>query len=95
MFLYGILGAVGCFSAVLFHSSGWQFYIAVLIIMTFGDGVFGILNAFGGEQFPNDTRSTALGLGYGIGATAKIIGPALLGALVGGSFLLHKTSIPP
>lgn len=76
-----------------FHSSGWQFYVAVLIIMTFADGVFGILNAFGGEQFPNDVRSTGLGLGYGIGAIAKIVGPIVMGVLVGGSYVATNINI--
>ncbi len=53
--------------------------------MGFGDGAFGILNAFGAEQFPNEVRATGLGLGYGIGASAKIIGPMLMGLLIGGS----------
>ncbi|MBT1166756.1 MFS transporter [Bifidobacterium simiarum] len=93
MFIFGIIGAAGCFYAAFFHDSGWQFYIAVLVIMTFADGVFGILNAFGGEQFPNDVRSTGLGLGYGIGATAKIIGPAFMGILVGGDFVSQNIDI--
>ncbi|MBW3088041.1 MFS transporter [Bifidobacterium sp. 82T24] len=93
MFIFGIVGACGCFYAAFFHDSGWQFYIAVIIIMTFADGVFGILNAFGGEQFPNDVRSTGLGLGYGIGATAKIIGPAFMGVLVGGDFVSQNIDI--
>ncbi|PJM75057.1 MFS transporter [Bifidobacterium simiarum] len=93
MFIFGIIGAAGCFYAAFFHDSGWQFYIAVLVIMTFADGVFGILNAFGGEQFPNDVRSTGLGLGYGIGATAKIIGPAFMGMLVGGDFVSQNIDI--
>lgn len=93
MFVFGMIGAAGCFHAAIFHDSGWQFYIAVLVIMTFADGVFGILNAFGGEQFPNNVRSTGLGLGYGIGATAKIVGPALMGALVGGDFVSQNIDI--
>ncbi|WP_202961752.1 MFS transporter [Bifidobacterium psychraerophilum] len=93
MFIFGIIGALGCFYAAFFHDSGWQFYIAILIIMTFADGVFGILNAFGGEQFPNDVRSTGLGLGYGLGAIAKIIGPAFMGVLVGGSFVAQHIDI--
>ena len=48
---------------------------------------FGILNAFGGEQFPNDARGTGLGLGYGIGASAKILGPLLMGAMIGSGSL--------
>ncbi|KAA8822045.1 MFS transporter [Bifidobacterium vespertilionis] len=93
MFAFGVIGAAGCFAAALFHDSGWAFYAAVLVIMTFGDGVFGILNAFGGEQFPNDVRSTALGLGYGIGATAKVIGPAFMGLLVGGGYVAQRIDI--
>jgi len=61
--------------------------------MTFADGVFGILNAFGGEQFPNDVRSTGLGLGYGIGATAKIVGPIFMGLLVGGDYVSQHINI--
>ena len=93
MFAFGVIGAAGCFAAALFHDSGWAFYAAVLVIMTFGDGVFGILNAFGGEQFPNDVRSAALGLGYGIGATAKVIGPAFMGLLVGGGYVAQRIDI--
>ena len=93
MFSFGIIGALGCFYAAFFHNSGWQFYIAVLVIMTFADGVFGILNVFGGEQFPNDVRSTGLGLGYGIGATAKIVGPIFMGLLVGGDYVSQHINI--
>ena len=66
--------------------------------MMFGDGAFGILNAFGAEQFPNEVRSTGLGLGYGIGATAKIFGPAPMGMLVGGSMIkqnVTRAAVPP
>ena len=59
------------------------FFTGICITMGFGDGAFGILNAFGGEQFPNDARGTGLGLGYGIGAIAKIVGPLLMGAMIG------------
>lgn len=93
MFLFGIIGAAGCFYAAFFHDSGWEFYIAVLVIMTFADGAFGILNAFGGEQFPNDVRSTGLGVGYGIGAIAKVVGPAFMGLLVGGNFIAQHIDI--
>ncbi|NMN00025.1 sugar transporter [Bifidobacterium sp. DSM 109958] len=93
MAVFGMIGAAGCLWAALFHGSGWAFYAAVLVIMTFGDGVFGILNAFGGEQFPNDVRSTALGLGYGIGAIAKVVGPAFVGALAGGDYVSQHISL--
>jgi putative MFS transporter len=73
-------------------TAGWVFFVGIVIAMTFGDGAFGILNAFGAEQFPNEARSTGLGLGYGIGATAKVFGPALLGALFGTKVTLD--SIP-
>ena len=61
--------------------------------MTFGDGAFGVLNPFGAEQFPNEARSTGLGLGYGIGASAKVFGPALLGSLFGAK--VTGAIIPP
>lgn len=93
----GIIGGIGALIAALSTrmvgddgaassagSAGWVFFIGILIIMTFGDGAFGILNAFGGEQFPTSARSTGLGLGYGIGAIAKVAGPYLVGALIGG-----------
>ncbi|MCH8611957.1 MFS transporter [Arsenicicoccus dermatophilus] len=93
MFLFGLLGAAGCFLAAFAHSSGTVFFIAILIIMAFGDGAFGILNAFGAEQFPNAVRSTGLGLGYGIGATAKIIGPALMGWMIGGNVVKQNVTL--
>lgn len=100
MLLYGVLGAVGLLisagSTMLAGASGnagWIFYIGILIAMTFGDGAFGVLNPFGAEQFPNEARSTGLGLGYGIGATAKIFGPALLGAMFGAK--ITADMIPP
>lgn len=90
MFIYGMLGAVGLLisaGSTMFSgandSAGWIFFVGVLIAMTFGDGAFGVLNPFGAEQFPNEARATGLGLGYGIGASAKIFGPALLGAMFG------------
>lgn len=93
MFTFGALGAAGCFLAALSTESGTMFFIAIVIIMMFGDGAFGILNAFGGEQFPNNARSTGLGLGYGIGATAKIIGPFLMGAMIGGNAVKQDVTL--
>jgi MFS transporter, putative metabolite:H+ symporter len=104
MFSFGLVGAVGLLVAaasVLIaqaahwepSTAGWVFFVGILIAMTFGDGAFGVLNAFGAEQFPNAARSTGLGLGYGIGASAKVFGPALLGSLFGAKVTLG--SIPP
>lgn len=97
MLSFGLMGAVGCVIAALAHD-GITFFIGILLAMMFGDGAFGILNAFGAEQFPNEARSTGLGLGYGIGATAKIFGPALMGVLVGGSMIqqnVTRDAVPP
>lgn len=97
MLIFGLLGAVGCLIAA-FATSGWMFFAGILIAMMFGDGAFGILNAFGAEQFPNEARSTGLGLGYGLGATAKIFGPALMGAMIGGSMIKQNVTldaVPP
>ena len=100
MLVYGLLGAVGLLisagSTLLAGAAGnagWIFFIGILIAMTFGDGAFGVLNPFGAEQFPNEVRSTGLGLGYGIGATAKIFGPALLGVMFGAK--VTPDIIPP
>ena len=104
MFGYGLVGALGLLLAAAsamivsaaqwdVSTAGWIFFLGILIAMTFGDGAFGILNAFGAEQFPNEARSTGLGLGYGIGATAKVFGPALLGSFFGAKVTLE--SIPP
>ena len=86
MFSFGIIGALG--AVIVAFSAHWEtswiiFFTGICITMGFGDGAFGILNAFGGEQFPNDARGTGLGLGYGIGAIAKIVGPLLMGAMIG------------
>ena len=86
MFSFGIIGALG--AVIVAFSAHWEtswivFFTGICLTMGFGDGAFGILNAFGGEQFPNDARGTGLGLGYGIGAIAKIIGPLLMGAMIG------------
>ncbi|WP_235950525.1 MFS transporter [Phycicoccus flavus] len=89
MFSFGLIGAVGagiCAVAAT-QANATMFFVGILVAMAFGDGAFGILNAFGAEQFPNEARSTGLGLGYGIGSTAKIFGPALMGALIGGSMI--------
>ncbi len=104
MFGYGLVGALGLLLAAAsamivsaaqweVSTAGWIFFVGILVAMTFGDGAFGILNAFGAEQFPNEARSTGLGLGYGIGATAKVFGPALLGAFFGAKVTLE--SLPP
>lgn len=104
MLAFGLAGAVGLLiaagSAMIttaaqwdVSTAGWIFFAGILIAMTFGDGAFGILNAFGAEQFPNEARPTGLGLGYGIGATAKVFGPALVGSLFGAKVTLD--SIPP
>ncbi|WP_246579941.1 MFS transporter [Candidatus Sodalis endolongispinus] len=98
LFLFGLIGALGCMIAALsiqistivhflnlnMISSGWIFFFGILIAMMFGDGAFGIINTFGGEMFSNQVRSTCLGLGYGVGSTAKIIGPVFLGGLIDG-----------
>ena len=86
MFSFGIIGALG--AVIVAFSAHWEtswiiFFTGICIPMGFGDSAFGILNAFGGEQFPNDARGTGLGLGYGIGAVAKIVGPLLMGAMIG------------
>ncbi|QTX05765.1 MFS transporter [Agromyces archimandritae] len=97
---YGLVGAVGLLIAAAStmlggtgEDAGWIFFVGILIAMTFGDGAFGVLNPFGAEQFPNEARSTGLGLGYGIGATAKIFGPALLGVMFGAK--VTTDIIPP
>lgn len=98
MFIWGSLGAVGCVViafAAHNHMSWVVFYVGVLVTMAFGDGAFGILNAFGSEQFPNEARSTGLGLGYGIGATAKIFDPALMGAMIGGNMVRSRSHWMP
>lgn len=86
MFSFGIIGSLG--AVIVAFSAHWEaswiiFFTGICVTMGFGDGAFGILNAFGGEQFPNDARGTGLGLGYGIGAVAKIVGPLLMGAMIG------------
>ena len=100
MLSYGLLGALGLLIAAgstmlagTGENAGWIFFIGILIAMTFGDGAFGVLNPFGAEQFPNEIRSTGLGLGYGIGVTAKIFGPTLLGVLFGAK--VTTAIIPP
>jgi putative MFS transporter len=100
MLIYGFVGAIGLFisagSTMLAGDSanaGWIFFVGILIAMTFGDGAFGVLNPFGAEQFPNEARASGLGLGYGIGATAKVFGPALLGAMFGAK--VSADTIPP
>ncbi|AIN46919.1 MFS transporter [Candidatus Palibaumannia cicadellinicola] len=99
LFACGFIGAMGCIIAALYQhittimhiwdiniiSPDWIFFIGIFIVMMFGDGAFSILNVFGGELFPHQIRSTCLGLGYGVGATAKIIGPILLSTLIGRS----------
>lgn len=97
MLSFGLLGAVGCVIAALAQDP-WLFFAGILIVMTFGDGAFGILNAFGSEQFPNEARSTGLGLGYGIGAMAKVVGPFLMSALIGGDAIqqnVTRDAVPP
>lgn len=96
MLSFGLIGAGGTLIIALSARLGWGwqiFFVGVLIAMAFADGAFGILNAFGAEQFPNEARSTGLGLGYGIGATAKIIGPALMGLMVGGSAVKQNVTL--
>lgn len=97
MLTFGLIGAVGCLIAAQ-ANTGAVFFVGILLAMMFGDGAFGILNAFGAEQFPNDARSTGVGLGYGIGATAKIFGPLLLSFLIGGSLIkqnVTRDAVPP
>ena len=104
MFGYGLIGAAGALVAALstrmvhgddVGSAGHIFFVGIFIIMMFGDGAFGILNAFGGEQFPTEARSTGLGLGYGIGAVAKVVGPYVVGALIGNSDLTAEVVFLP
>lgn len=104
MFGYGLIGAAGALVAALstrmvhgddVGSAGHIFFAGIFIIMMFGDGAFGILNAFGGEQFPTEARSTGLGMGYGIGAVAKVVGPYVVGALIGNSDLTAEVVFLP
>ena len=104
MFGYGLIGAAGALVAALstrmvhgddVGSAGHIFFAGIFIIMMFGDGAFGILYAFGGEQFPTEARSTGLGLGYGIGAVAKVVGPYVVGALIGNSDLTAEVVFLP
>lgn len=85
LFIWGLIATGGCVLASFSDApgDGLQFFVAVSIILMFGDGAFGILNSHGAEQFPTPIRSTGLGLGYGLGATAKILGPAIVGWLIG------------
>lgn len=88
MFTCGLLAAVcnlwAAFSATSMIGVISVFFLAMMFAMFFGDGAFGILNAYGAEMFPNEARATGLGLGYGLGALGKVVGPMLL-ALVSGS----------
>lgn len=104
MFGCGMIGAIGALIAAFstrmvsggeIGSAGYVFFAGIFIIMMFGDGAFGILNAFGGEQFPTEARSTGLGLGYGIGAIAKVVGPYFVGALVGSEELSYEVVFLP
>lgn len=104
MFGCGVLGSIGALIAAFstrmvdgsnVGSAGIIFFIGIFIVMTFGDGAFGILNAFGGEQFPTEARSTGLGLGYGIGATAKVVGPYFVGMLIGNGQLSAEVVFLP
>ena len=104
MFGCGLIGAVGALIAALstrmvhgdeIGNAGYVFFAGIFIVMMFGDGAFGILNAFGGEQFPTEARSTGLGLGYGIGAVAKVVGPYFVGALIGDSELSAEVVFLP
>ncbi|USR79005.1 MFS transporter [Arcanobacterium pinnipediorum] len=98
LLMCGVFGAGGsflmAFSAALGAGGSWvMFFAGVVIAMAFGDGAFGILNAFGAEQFPNHVRATGLGLGYGIGASAKIFGPLVMGLLIGGSVVKQEVTL--
>ena len=104
MFGCGVIGGLGALVAAFstqmvdgddVGAAGYVFFAGIFVIMTFGDGAFGILNAFGGEQFPTEARSTGLGLGYGIGAVAKVAGPYLLGLLVGSDKLSPEVVFIP
>lgn len=98
LLMCGVLGAIGAllvaWSASLGTDGSWiVFFGGIVIAMAFGDGAFGILNAFGAEQFPNHVRATGLGLGYGIGASAKIFGPLVMGLLIGGSAVKQDVTL--
>ena len=98
MLIYGLAGGFGAALCALAASraaagiegQGVWFYVGLILIMAFGDGAFGIVNLFGAEQFPTAVRGRGLGLGYGTGAVAKILGPAMIGLLLG-SEAVHGT----
>ncbi|MBN9643676.1 MFS transporter [Corynebacterium mendelii] len=105
LLIWGGLGAAGCLLSAaatwLFahgvlgqSTAGAVFFTGIVVTLGFGDGAFGILNAFGAEQFSTATRSTGVGLGYGIGATAKIIGPYTVGVMVGGNPTAGQVTVP-
>lgn len=91
----GALGALIVTGAAALGSDGsWEvFFIGIVVAMMFGDGAFGILNAFVAEQFPNEARATGLGLGYGIGASAKVVGPLIMGLFIGGSAVAQSVTL--
>lgn len=96
MFSFGAIGALGCIMVAYAASTGSNvglFFTGILVVMGFGDGAFGILNAFGSEQFSTEARATGLGLGYGIGASAKIVGPYLMGMLIGGDAVKQDVTL--
>ncbi|OKL48430.1 MFS transporter [Boudabousia liubingyangii] len=101
MLLYGLAGGAGAFLCAISASraaagatgQGAWFYAGLVLILAFGDGAFGIVNLFGAEQFPTHVRGRGLGLGYGTGAIAKIIGPALVGLLLGPAALHGQISL--
>lgn len=64
------------------------FLLAMCVAMFFGDGIFGILDAFHTELFPLDARATGAGLGKGIGVSGKIVGPMVLALASGQANLI-------
>jgi len=97
MFTCGICAALGNIWAAYSGSGTFAgvsvLFLAMVVAMFFGDGAFGILNAYGAEMFPNEARATGLGLGYGLGAAGKVLGPMLLALVSGQNNLIKPAAV--
>ena len=97
MFGCGVIGGIGALIAALstrmvhgdeIGSAGYVFFAGIFIVMMFGDGAFGILNAFGGEAVPHrGPARPAWGWDTASARSPRSSAPTSSGRLSGGSKL--------
>lgn len=83
---------VACVSIVLIGQPGLSLWLLVVIVFVAGSCIVGgqpTVNALSGSYYPTYLRSTGIGWGLGIGRAGAIVGPWLVGQLMGSGWSIQ------